>query len=192
MPADLPVHVNRETLHSLDVQPSFEAHGPFDVRLVNHGESVHVHVHLGDGLSRIASIDAANHFVEGESTRVVRVDVEDEALGSEPIRGKLKVASAYGAQTRWIDVELSEPTPDETPVEVDESLAKPSPVEDASGSSPLRRPEVAVLALGFVALVVAIAAALVADDTFLQVGSLVVLGGVLVAMFFLSRGQLTR
>lgn len=193
MPSDLPVHVNRGQLHSLDVQPSFEGHGPFDVRLVNHGESLHVHVHLDDGLSRVAAIDAANHYVEQDSTRVVRVDVNEDALGEEPIRGKLKVASAYGAETRWIDVELTEPTPEETPVQVDESLAKPRPEPERSPSPTLLRPEVGVIALGFLALVVALGVALTVGNTPpLLVGALVVLGGVLVALFFLVGGQLGR
>lgn len=184
------MHVNRESLHSIDVQPSFEAHGPFDVRLVNHGESLHVHLHLDDGLSRVASIDAANHYVEGASARAVRVDVDEDALEAEPIRGKIKVASAYGAETRWIDVALSEPAPEETSVQVDESLAKPRSPPEEPGAAPLRRPELAVLALGFLALVVALVVALTIRDTLLLVGSLVVLGGVLVAMFFLSRDEL--
>lgn len=186
MPAELPVHVNREELHSLDVQPSFEADGSFDVRLLNHGESIHVHLHLDDGLSRVASIDATNHYVEGESARVVRVDVNEDALDSEEIRGKLKVVSAYGAQTRWIDVALSEPDEDEGAVRVDESLARPPADETDGEPSILARPELAVLALGFVALVVALVAALTIGDTVLIVGSLVVLGGVLVALFVLT------
>lgn len=189
MPAELPVHVNRESLHSIDVQPSFEAHGPFDVRLVNYGESVHVHLHLDDGLSRVAAIDAPNHYVEAESARVVRVSVDEDALDTTPVRGKIKVASAYGAETRWIDVSLSEPTPSESTVQIDESLATPRSSADEPAPSLLQRPELAVLALGFVALLVALGAALVVQNPLLQVSSLVVLGGVLVAMFFLTRGE---
>ncbi len=189
MPAELPVHVNQESLHSIDVQPSFEAHGPFDVRLVNYGESVHVHIHLDDGLSRVAAIDAPNHYVEAESARVVRVAVDEDALETSPVRGKIKIASAYGAETRWIDVTLSEPAPEESSVQVDESLAQPRTSTADPTPSLLQRPEVAVLALGLVALLVALGAALVFQNPLLQVSSLVVLGGVLVALFFLSRGE---
>jgi len=187
VPAELPVHVNRDELHSLDVQPSFEADGPFDVRLVNHGESLHVHVHLDDGLSRVAHLDAANHYVERESERFVRVDVDEDALSAEPIRGKIKVASAYGAETRWIDVNLSEPEPETESVRVDESLSKPASPQRETEPSALARPEVPVIVLGGLALVVALAAAVVLQDTLVLVGSLVVLAGVLVALFFLSR-----
>lgn len=187
MPAELPVHVNREELHTIEVQPGFEAGGSFDVRLENHGESVHVHLHLDDGLSRVASIDASNHYVEGEMARVVRVTVDESALTAEPIRGKLKVAAAYGAETRWVDVELAESEEEDDEVTVDESLAKPSPTEVESEPSLLGRPEVPVVALGAVALAVALIAALVLSETVVLVGALVVLAGVVVALYFLSR-----
>jgi hypothetical protein len=182
------VHVNRDELHAVDVQPSFDAHEAFDVRLVNHGESLHLHLHLDDGLSRVARIDASNHYVEGDSERVVRVEVDDSALGSEPIRGKLKIASAYGAETRWVDVTLTEPEEADESVRVDESLSRPKPAEPTDEPSTLARPEVPVLALGAVALLAALVAAIVLEDTLVLVGSLIVLAGVLVALFFLTRG----
>lgn len=188
MPGELPVHVNRGELHSLDVQPSFEGDGPFDVRLVNHGESLHVHVHLDDGLSRVAHVDAANHYVESESERFVRVDVNEDALSREPIRGKIKVASAYGAETRWIDVELAEPEEEDESVRVDESLSTPPTTQRETEQSSLARPEVPVLVLGVLALLVALTAALVLQETLVLVGSLVVLAGVLVALYVLSSG----
>jgi hypothetical protein len=182
------VHVNRDELHAVDVQPSFEAHDSFDVRLVNHGESLHVHLHLDDGLSRVARIDASNHHVQGGAERVVRVEVDESALGSEPIRGKIKVASAYGAETRWVDVTLDEPDVTDESVRVDESLSKPKPTEPADEPSALARPEMSVLALGAVALLAALLAAVVLEDMLVLVGSLIVLAGVLVALYFLTRG----
>jgi hypothetical protein len=188
VPAELPVHVNRDELHSLEVPPSFEAEGPFDVRLVNHGESLHVHIHLDDGLSRVAHLDAANHYVERDSERFVRVDVDETALGREPIRGKIKVASAYGAQTRWIDVELAESEEEDEAVRVDDSLATPAtPVEEVEPPL-LARPELPVLALGGVALLVALFTAVFFRNVLVLVGSLIVLAGVLLALYFLSRG----
>lgn len=188
MPGELSVHVNRDELHAVDVQPSFEAHDSFDVRLVNHGESLHVHLHLDDGLSRVARIGAANHHVDGNSERVVRVEVDDAALGGEPIRGKMKIATAYGAETRWVDVTLDEPDVEDESVRVDESLSKPKPAEPTDEPSALTRPEVPVLALGAVALFAALLAAVVLEDMLVLVGSLIVLAGVLVALFFLTRG----
>ena len=47
MPEDtLAVHVNRGGLHELEVPDVFETTGTFDLRLINHGQSVHVHLHL--------------------------------------------------------------------------------------------------------------------------------------------------
>jgi len=186
---ELPVHISRTELHSLDVPASIEAHGPFDVVFVNHAEAAHVHVHLDDALSEVATIEASNHYVNGESRRAVRVHVDEAALPAEPILGKLKIASGYGARTRWVDVELSSPPEEESAVEIDESLTRPpAPESEDSGSSLLVRPELLVLALGVVALAVALVAALVLEQTAVLVGALAVLGGVFVALFLLLGG----
>lgn len=188
MPDELPVHVSRDELHELAVPSTFEAHSSFDVQLVNHGEPLHLHLHLDDALSEVAAIDASNHYVEGDSARVVRVHVDEGKLSTTPVRGKLKVASAYGAETRWIDVVLAEPDDDDDSVRVDESLSTPQPREEpADTGGILDRPELPVLGLGLVALTVALAAALVLGDTLILAGSLVVLGGVLLALFILLR-----
>ncbi|PSQ03972.1 hypothetical protein BRC92_05645 [Halobacteriales archaeon QS_4_69_31] len=193
MPADrLSVHLNREELHAVEVPGSFETTGSFDVELINHGTSVHAHLHLDDALSEVASIDAANHFIDGESRRAVRVSVN----GSGSVRGKLKVASAYGAQTRYVDVHVLEPEAEEEPVEVDESLSEPQPREESApsgGGSPLaplvENPELVVLALGVLAVAVAAIAALVIGSNLVLLGALVVLVGVLVAMYLLVAGS---
>jgi hypothetical protein len=183
---ELPVHVSRESIHSLDVPASLETHGPFDVVFVNHGQSVHVHVHLDDTLSKVASVDANNHYVEGESQRAVRVHVDTEALPDEPVLGKLKLVSGYGAQTRWVDVELSSPEEHDSPVAVDESLATPpTPEPENSGDTPLVSPVVPVLGLGVLAVVVALLAAVFVGGTLVVAGSLAVFAGVLVALFLL-------
>lgn len=192
MPEDtLTVHLNREELHAVEVPPSFETTGSFDVELVNHGASIHAHLHLDDALSEVAAIDAANHFVDGESRRAVRVTVN----GATAVDGKLKVASAYGAQTRYVDVHVIEPEEDEQTVEVDESLSRPQPrdrpAQDQSGSALAalaENPELVVLVLGVLAVGVAAAAALVVDSTLVLAGALVVLLGVLVAMYVLVSG----
>ncbi len=186
MPDELPVHVSRERLHSLEVPPSFETRDSFDVVLVNHGESLHVHLHLDDDLSQVARMDASNHYVEGDSRRLVRVDVDADAIPEDGLFGRLKVASAYGSETRWIDVELEPPREEQNEVEVDEALAEPQPREpEPSPESPLARPEVPVLGLGVLALAVAVAAAVFVQDQLVLLGSLAVLAGVLVAMYFL-------
>jgi hypothetical protein len=182
----LPVHLSRKELHSLEVPPSFEAEGGFDVRLINHGESVHVHLHLDDPLSEIADLDAGNHYVEGGSERYVRVDVDSSKLDGDGHLGKLKVASAYGAETRWVDVRVSEPEPETDTVEVDESLAKPQPREE-SEETPLEGPTVPVLLLVVFAVLVAGSAVVVFQEPVIALGALAVLGGVAGALFFLLR-----
>ncbi|MFB6233125.1 MAG: hypothetical protein ABEH61_02590 [Haloarculaceae archaeon] len=190
MTEELPVHVSREELHSLDVPASFEAHDTFDVVFVNHGQPVHVHLHLDDTLSAVASIDASNHYVDGESRRAVRVSVADGSLPAEPVLGKLKVASGYGAHTRWVDIELSSPPAESSAVQVDESLSRPQQPEDDEESEPslLGRPEIPVLGLGVLALAVAGFAAVALDRTPVLLGALAVLGGVFVALYQLARG----
>lgn len=187
MPDELPVHVSRHELHSLDVPASFEAEGPFDVVFINHGEGAHVHLRLDDALSEVASVDTSNHYVEGDSRRAVGVDVESEVLPDQPVLGKLKIASGYGAQTRWVDVELA-PGDGTSEVEVGESLASPpAPDPGRQESSPLVRPELPVLGLGVLALAVAAFAAVALEDTLVVLGALVVFAGVLVALFLLLR-----
>jgi len=186
---ELPVHVSRQKLHSLDVPATFEAHDSFDVVLVNHGQPVHVHLHLDDDLSKVASLDASNHYVDGESRRAVRIHVDRDALPEESMLGKLKVASGYGATTRWIDVELSSPVANESEVEVDESLTKPpARGADDTESTFFGGPELPVLGLGVLALAVAVVAAVVLDHTLVLLGALAVLAGVLVALSLLVRG----
>jgi len=119
----LTVHVNRESTHSLSVPDSFEASDAFDVVLVNHGESTHVHLHLDDALSEQAAVEAPNHHVEGGGERAVRVKRTDDGTA----RGNLKVVTAYGATTRLVDLVLTEPAPTDDTVAVDEELAKPQP-----------------------------------------------------------------
>lgn len=189
MPDELPVHVSRQSLHTLEVPATFEASHSFDVMLVNHGESLHVHLHLDDTLSEFASMDASNHYVEGESQRAVRIDVDTDRLPDDGVFGRLKVASAYGSETRWIDLELERPKRDRQTVEVDEELSKPQPKEpDTTSASRIASPEVPVLALGGLALVVALLAAVFIGDMLVLLGSLAVLGGVLVALYFLLVG----
>jgi hypothetical protein len=194
VPADtLPVHLNRESLHALEVPDGFETTDSFDVALINHGASVHVHLHLDDDLSEAATIDASNHFIDGDSRRAVRIDVD----GTRPVTGKLKVASGYGAETRYVDVRVVEPEETEDHVEVGESLTEPQPrqpsdVESDDGSLGdvvAGNPEMIVLVLGFVAIVVAALAALVLDEVVVMLGALAVLAGVLGALYVLTTGS---
>lgn len=178
MPSPLPVHVNREELHDLAVPESYETTGSFEIRLVNHGEPSHVHLHLDDPLSTAAAIEATNHYVEGDSERRVTVQVREGAT----IQGSLKVSVGYGATTRYVDVVLTEPPESEQPVAVDESLARPQPTEPESTGLLDQGPIVPILALGALAVVVAIGTALVVQDLVVAVGAAAVFLGVAVAV----------
>jgi len=184
---ELAVHISREKRHVIEVAPSFDATGSFDIRLINHGTSLHVHLHLDDSLSEVAAVDAGNHYVESESERRVRVTVDTDSLDGEELLGKLKIASAYGAETRWVDIDVSEPEPERETVIVDESLARPPPTEPST-EPVVANPVALVLGLALVALLVAGLVVLLVDDPFVVTGSLVVVGGVLVALVFLLRG----
>jgi hypothetical protein len=184
---ELAVHISRDELHALEVPAAFETDGSFRVRLINHARSLHVHLHLGDALSEVASIDAPNHHVESNSERVVRVDVVTDHLDGENLLGKLKIVSAYGAQTRWIDVRLSAPDPPDDAVEVGESLTTPP-----SRDEPERRPgsvlgntDTLVWGLAVLAAVVAAVAAFLLESTLVVLGAVAVLAGVVAAFLLL-------
>lgn len=185
MPDELPIHISREGLHAVEAPAGFETDGSFDVRLVNHGNSLHVHLHLDDRLSQVARMDATNHYVEGDSERVVRVEVAGNR--EEDVFGKLKVVSAYGAQTRWVDIEVLTPAEDERKVQVDESLGKPSPDPDpeTAGVGFGDRPELLVAAFGLLAVAIASVSVAISGSLMVTVGALAVFGGVAVAALLL-------
>ncbi|WP_135667067.1 DUF7524 family protein [Halorhabdus rudnickae] len=182
MHSPLPIHVNREELHDLAVPESYETRGSFEIRLINHGESSHVHLHLDDPLSSVAAIEATNHYVDGESERRVTVEVRNGAS----IRGKLKVAVGYGATTRYVDVDISKPVEAAQSVEVDESLSKPQPKEPEEPGGPFQgSPVLPVLSLAALALLLAVGAALVFRQFVVALGASVVFLGVTFALYAL-------
>ncbi|WP_136687063.1 DUF7524 family protein [Halorhabdus amylolytica] len=182
MPSPLPVHVNREELHDLAVPESYETVGSFEIRLINHGEPSHVHLHLDDSLSSVAAIEATNHYVDGESQRRVSVNVREGAS----IRGKLKVAVGYGATTRYVDVDISKPIETTQSVEVDESLSQPQPKEPEESGGPLEKsPALPVLSLAALALLLAVSAALLFRQFVVALGASVVFLGVAIALYAL-------
>ena len=120
--ARLSVDLNRDGLHEIAVPSSFETDGPFEVRLRNHGEAIHVHLNLDDELSRVAQLAETNQYVEPYSRR--SVPIETNAV-STPVTGRLKVVTGYGTKSTYTTVKLSPPGTVTDHVVVDESLAKP-------------------------------------------------------------------
>ena len=183
MPDELPIHISREELHAVEAPAGFETDGSFDVRLVNHGNSLHVHLHLDDRLSTVAGMEATNHYVESDSERVVRVEVTGDR--EEDVFGKLKVVSAYGAQTRWVDVDVVVPREHDREVQVDESLGKPSPDPNPETAVFRDRPELLVGAFGLLAVAVAGVSVVASGSLMVMLGALAVFGGVAVAALLL-------
>ncbi|ELZ39508.1 hypothetical protein C472_04318 [Halorubrum tebenquichense DSM 14210] len=167
----LDVELNGEAVHDIDAPDAFATDGPFPVVLDNAGRSTHVHLHFDDELDRVTAVDEVNHFVADEGTRHVHVSIADV---DEPVRGKLKIVTGYGSNTRYVDVRIepSDETPDE-PVAVDETLSAPP---DRSPDPPpaqravnaldrlVRRGGVAGAALGFLAVAAGVALALAVDS----------------------------
>jgi hypothetical protein len=192
VPATLSVDLNRGALHEVAVGDSFETARDFLVDLQNHGEAVHVHLHLDDDLSRVARLDATNHYVEGEKRRRVPVSV---ASVDEPVTGKLKVVTGYGAESAYVDVTVRPERQRKDPVDVDERLAKPPRREEGTD-----RPSIgAVLARGslgavagvaavvLLAVALAVAVAVSIDDPAVFLGAGVVIGVALAAAVFALR-----
>ncbi|MFB6142600.1 MAG: hypothetical protein ABEJ30_04575 [Halorientalis sp.] len=183
----LPVHLNRQELHSLEVPASFETGDSFVIAVQNHGEAGRIHVHLDDGLSDVASVPATNHYVRANDTTEIPVAVHDGG----PVHGKVKLVSGYGAVTRWVDVTVTEPE-ESGPVAVEEDLARPPADRGAEGSGGVLarladRPAVPVVALGVLALVVAVVATLAVRDAAVAASAALVVVAILAAGAWLLR-----
>ncbi|MFB6352939.1 MAG: hypothetical protein ABEJ92_02525 [Halobacteriales archaeon] len=183
MPDDLVVHLNRDGPHSIGVEPrQFRADGAFDVVLRNHGAALHVHLHLDDDLSSHATLGTANHYVDEDAVRRVRVTVDDPG---EPVTGRLKLVTGYGSETAYARVTLAEAGQDDRRVSVDEALGRPAGAAD-SGES-LEATDWPVLLLAVLAVVVAGVAAAVVGGPAAALGLFVVVAGLAVAIALLRR-----
>ncbi|MDY6818269.1 MAG: hypothetical protein SVG88_06365 [Halobacteriales archaeon] len=192
MTAALSIDLNRQGPHSIEVSDSdFQTTGPFEIVLENHGESLHVHLNiLDDELADVVSLPAVNHFIEAEDTRRITVDV---APSPRPVSGKLKVATRYGSEVSYVDLNLIEPTEEPDRVIVDDRLSKPQPADSAGADRSLDLTAwladlpVAVIALVVVAVLIAGYAATAIESTVVTVGVIIVLAGVTLALGLLFR-----
>ncbi|KTG10098.1 hypothetical protein AUR64_10910 [Haloprofundus marisrubri] len=133
MPQTLPVEINGERLHAVDAPSEFTTAGSFVLDLLNRGESVHVHVRLGEALSRVARLDSGNHYVERGATLPIRIAV-DESL-DRSVTDTIEISTGYGAKKTTVSVTV-DPPEDDPGVDVDERLGRPSATETASASNP--------------------------------------------------------
>jgi hypothetical protein len=189
VPASLPVDLNDSALHEIGVSPVFSTTGSFSLDLDNHGEAVHVHLHLDDDLSRVARIDANNHYVDAGVVRPVAVEVAEV---SAPVTGRLKLVTGYGAETEYVEVTVEPLEEEQEPVTVDESLSRPNRSEpEPTPLERLRRrvdgAAVPVVALGGVAIVLALGVGVLAESLAVLAAAAVVVVGVLAALAFLFR-----
>ncbi|MFO7925395.1 MAG: DUF7524 family protein [Halobacteriota archaeon] len=179
MTDSLAVAVNRDGLHTLAVPTKFEASGPFDVSLHNHGEAAHVHLNLDDRLSDIARIGATNHYVDAGESRTITVETRDPSgWPSDTVRGKLKVVVGHGQETHYVDVTLDRTAANGT-VRVDPELGKPNRDPDPE-LPPLAR-IVPVVVLGSVAVLLAIGAVFTGGGIDILVGGLAIVAATLCA-----------
>lgn len=188
MPESLPVRLNHDRLHDVQTVASFEASGSFPILLQNGDAPVHVHLHLDDELSKVASMPANNHFVDADATRQVGVKVED---GPRPVEGQLKVVTGHGAETDYVTVSIVDPEARADAVDVDSALADPvreDAKDDPEGVGTLTSSLAengALVTLGLFAVVVAVASALLSNSATVLVGALAVLGSVVTAGYLL-------
>lgn len=187
MADSLEVHLNRNGPHSIDVgEASFDAEGfevdeSFDIVLRNHGAALHVYLQLDEDLSAIAELGAANHFVEEDQIRRVRVVVSD---GNRPVTGRLKIVTGYGSETEYTTISIVDPATSEDRVLVDETLGHPQnpPTE------PVLKPKhLPVVALGVLALIVALIAGFMIGGARAFLGLIVVFVGLGIAGTLLLR-----
>ncbi|WP_135830419.1 DUF7524 family protein [Halorussus halobius] len=193
MPDSLPVSLNHDRLHDVRTPASFEATDSFEILLRNGDAPVHVHLHLDDALSQVASIPANNHFVDADSTRQVTVEVADEP---RPVEGQLKVVTGHGAETDYVTVSVVEPDEREDAVDVDERFADPparEATDDEAGGYEAVSASLAadgpVAALGLFAVAVAVGSATLSNSGAVVVGAIVALASVATAGYLLVRGD---
>lgn len=189
MTASLPVELNIDRLHDIDVPPTFVVTGSFTVDLENQAEAVHVHLHLDDALSEVARLTTNNHFVEAGSTRPVAVDVHTV---EEPVTGNLKIATGHGNVIEYVEVTV-EPAVEQTePVKVDESLSRPQqsnpdPTVLGRGREIIEETTLPVVVLAGLAVLLALGVGVVADSAVVLLIAGVVVVGVAAALVFLLR-----
>ncbi|WP_438267418.1 DUF7524 family protein [Halomarina litorea] len=180
MTGSLVVDLNQDGLHTLSVPATFETSESFDVRLKNHGEAAHVYLHLDDDLSAVAALEGSHHYITRDDIQVVHVAVADGARAS----GTLEVTTAHGGTTERVTVDVGPQEREKPSVEVDESLSNPAPREEPDPLESFGGTErLPVLALGGVAVVLALSTLAVDGTAAMVLGALAVLTAVVAAAY---------
>ncbi|MEA1932807.1 MAG: hypothetical protein U9O06_14845 [Euryarchaeota archaeon] len=189
--ARLSVDLNRDGLHQIAAPAEFETDGPFEIRLRNHGEAIHVHLNLDEELAAVASLGESNHYVAPYSRR--SIEIETRGIDT-PVTGRLKTVTSYGAESAYTTVTVSPPGTVTERVTVDEELAKPQRSEPEP-STPRERLAAAVgggvsprvAAVGTLAVCAGLAVAALAENSAVFLGSLAVIAAVVAALAITRR-----
>ena len=177
----LPVSLNGDRMHAVEAVPSFETAGSFVVRLESNGTPAHVHLHVDDALSTVASLDTNNHYVEDACEVTVAV-----AGGDRPVKGVLEITTGYGANTERVAVTVIEPQRGTHYVDVDERFnAPPSREAPEETGRAISGGTVVLVALAVLALAIALWTATAIGSTAVAVGAAIVVCGVAAAVYFL-------
>lgn len=189
--ASLSVDLNREQLYDIDVKPSFQTDGPFDIQLQNHGQAVHIHLSLDDSLSETATLGETNQYVDTDSQQSVQIQT---TAVSTPVTGRLTVVTGYGAESADTTVTVSPTGTGTTHVDVDEQLSHPDRAEPATRSlrerfdgvalerlDGITLNQISLPLLGFCVVVVGLVllVAVLVDSVLVLAGSIVVVGVVI-------------
>ena len=102
--AILGVTLNRDRLNGVTAPESFAAAGEFAVALRNEGEPVHVHLRFDGPVAQVASVAPPNHYVEGGTTRTVRVSV---APVNAAVEGALDIVVGHGAERTTVPLRIA-------------------------------------------------------------------------------------
>lgn len=188
----LSVDLNRDRLHDIAVTETYTTDETFLIELVNHGEAVHIHIHLDDTLSKVARLETGNHYVATNKTETVPIEVDSP---SSPVTGKLKIVTGYGAETTYVDVTVEPFDEENDTIEIDEDLGKPSGephYQSASFGEQLARVvsesgPLPVVGVGVLVILVALVVGLLVDNSIVFIGVGVVIGGVVAAIALLMR-----
>lgn len=188
----LSVDLNRDRLHDIAVTEAYTTDETFLIELVNHGEAVHIHIHLDDTLSQVARLETGNHYVAKNRSQTVPIEID---APSAPVTGKLKIVTGYGAETAYVDVTVEPFVEEESTVQIDEELGKPN--REPQDQPPSFEEQLArwvsqsgtlpVVAVGGIAILLALAIGLIVDSAIVFIGVGVVIGGVLAAVMLQMR-----
>ena len=175
----LEIYVNRESPNVLEVPHTFETTTDFLITIENGGQPVHLHLNCDDDLLAGIEIETGNHYIPRNGSYEIPVTIDTKR---RPFRGKCRVSIAYGSETQYIDVRVTQPDRPET-VKVDESLAQP--VQHSYQPTLAERivSDTTILAILFLSLVALIAGAVVlASVTAPIIGVVLVIAVLLLAV----------